>query len=68
MSYRIESFDGGEWRDDAIGNDNTFDTREDALDGVDALRALGPEWEYEADEETGEPNFETRRQYRVVEV
>lgn len=67
--YEIESYDGDRWSSEYVGRTgNEFDTYAEAMAGIDALRALGPEWEWEPDEETGEPSFEHPRQYRVVQV
>jgi hypothetical protein len=51
--FRIESLSRGAWTADNIGDHNEFASRADAYRAIDALRALGGDWE------TGE--------YRVTE-
>ena len=47
VKYQIEtrhSGHGTDWRADVIGDNNEFDTEQEALDAIPGLAALGAEW------------------------
>lgn len=52
--FKIETLIDGQWESEAVGTDNQFESRQEALDTIEELKTIGADW--------------SMAEYRVVEI